>query len=489
MRIAALGLVAAASAIVAEPALAQVAVDWQGSASASVGVTSNVANTAVPAKDAPKGTPYPMWDGFGSITPAIELIVETPRTTNTFSYAFDYHFFFLHHEANAVSNTVGYTFAAALSPTVDFTLGLSGAQTQLSVFDVTGTADQARPLATPSGNNYLFTGVVNQAFTVAASDLDTFAEGAAFTANDNVPNGQTVMPGTTPTPSTQTYLGSSTLSYSHSFEYDTLGTTIGNEIGLFPETATGGVTTPAHADLVHRATIDWHRDWSPSWSTSISAGAMVAYVAAKPEPKAQPDVRASVDYETDLGSAGLEYSHSAQPNVLLGVMTLADSGLLHGEIPIKQTGFDLDGSAEFLASRPLLATGGYGQVNYNFLVDAALGYQRDPLPLRFELRYQLLRQFALTDPIAGQPAVPEIRHTNVLFTVTWFFPHAPPAGRHGPSLVPLPSPGSNPGDITHREATRGQMEDQDRQDAHDRREKSEKKSGEGGGEGGGEGEK
>jgi hypothetical protein len=463
-------LPAIAAASLALRAEAQTAVEWQGSAMAGLGVTSNVANTAVPARDAPKGTPAPEWDGFGSITPAIELVLETPRTTNTLTYAFNYRFYFVHHEANAISNSVAYTLGATVSRNVEFTFGLSGAQTQLSAFDVVGSGQTARPLATPTGNNYLLTGVVNESLSVATSELDNFSEGASFSATDNIPNGGS-MSSTSTNTETQTYLASATLNYDHSFERDTLGATIGSDAGIFPVTATGGVLTPAHVDLVHRATLDWHHDFNEDWSSSISGGALVAYEAETLSPTWQPTGTATLNYENRRGSAALEYAHSAQPNVLLGEMTLADAVTLDGSIPLAATGLDITGSSEFLASRPLLAEGGFGQTTYSVLVDAALGYQKDPLPLRFELRYQLNRQFALSDPIPGQPAVPEIRRTNVELDVTYFFPHAPPPGRHGPSLVPLPSPSSNPGDISRRESTRGQLEDSDRKDAHDRREK------------------
>ncbi len=171
---------------------------------------------------------------------------------------------------------------------------------------------------------------------------------------------------------------------------------------------------------------------------------------------------------------------------------------------------DLSGTAGLLATQPLLSAAqsksakgaSFGPVTYSALIDATLGYQRDPLPLRFELRYQLMRQFAgakppctATEPAPycegtpnpAIPAVPEIRRQNLEFVVTYFFPHAPAVGTNRPAVVPIPSPTSNPGLLTQLEPTRGQIDDQQQKNAHDKQQKSDKASDTGGPTGGGSG--
>ena len=484
------------------PAAAQVATDVQASASAGVGVTTNVANTPVPDRRAPKGSPAPEWDGFGDLLPAVQLVVETPRTTNTFVYALDYHYYFVHHEANAISNSLGYTLGAALSPTTDFALGVSASQTQLSVFNIVGSGQASQPLPTGTGNDYLFTGAANEALTVATSELDTFSEGGSFTATYNLPSGQ-VAAGTSPTLPTETYLASGTLVYGHSFRSDSLGAEIDTTAGVFPALIGGGAIIPPHTDIEHGATIGWHHAYSDAWSTTLAAGALVAYQAADLKPRFQPDGTASVDFAGDQGAADLTYTHAVTPNIILGEMVLTDSVALRGGIPLGWTGLDLSGTGAFVASRPLLSAAesaaangaSFGTTTYTALVDGTLGYQRDPLPLRFELRYQFQRQFSLTKPpctptepppyCSGTPnpnilPVPEIRRQNLELVVTYFFPHTPPVGTSRPTLVPLPSPTSNPGTLSRGEPTRGQIEDSERQDAEDRKKRSDKSGASGG---------
>ncbi len=459
-----------ASAVVcALEARADVAVEWQGSAAATIGVTTNVANTPIPADDAPDGTPTPEWDGFAAFTPGIQFSFETPRTQQTLSYVFDYRLYFVHSEANAISNGIGYSFNGIVSDTTNFSLGLALSQTQASAFNVVGS-QPATPSLTTSSDAYLFTGSVSQGLSTQTSANDVFSEGLSFTVNDNLP----IDAEGGATNHSLTYLGSGTLRLNHEFRRDTLGGEIGSDIGVFPETFTAAAETPRHTDVVHRASLDWHHDWSERWSHTLAAGAIVVYETGGLAPVVNPAGSASLDYASERGSAGLSYAHAAQPNVVLQQMTLADTITLHGLMPLGSTGLDLSGAAAFLSSRSLGAEG-FGAVTYNASVDAALGYIKDGLPLRFELRYQLNEQFGLG---SDADTIPEVRRQNLQLTITAYFPHAPQLGA-GPTLVPLPTPTSNPSALGRTPATRGQLEDKDRQDAEDRKEK--KSEGDGGG--------
>lgn len=474
------GCALVALAIAPTSAFAQVAFDWQGQVEAGIGVTTNVANTPVPAKDAPFGTPYPHWDGYGNVSPGIQLSFESQRTTHTLSYVFDYRYFFIHHEANAISNSFAYALGAVLSPTVDLAMGINLAQTQVSAFNVAGTAQNAQPLVTSGGNNYLFTGVANQALHVAVSANNTFAEGLAFTVHDTLP--VSPGPGQPAPPQFQTYVASGTLGIAHQFSRDSLGGELGTDALIFPEARSFAVTTPGHIDMVHRATLNWHHEFNPEWSSTLAAGVLVAYEANAPAtPAWNPAGEASLEYGTERGTAGITFSHAAQPNLITQQLALVDTLTARAGLPLSK-GWDISGAAAALASRALLLDrAGFGNVTYGVLVDAALGYAKDTLPLRFELRYQLSRQFPIGTPRPDLPAPLDIRRQNLIFAVTYFFPRTPAQGTHGPSLTPIPSPTSNPAIIGRREQTRGQMEDKDRSDAHDRREERGKNGGESGG--------
>ncbi len=321
------GIGAATVALAALPssAEAQVAVDWQGQVEAGIGVTTNVANTPVPAKDAPFGTPYPHWDGFGDVSPGVQLSLETARTTHTLSYVFDYRYYLVHHESNAVSNGFAYGLTAVLSPTVDLAMGLALAQTQVSAFNVTGAAQSAQALVTTGGNAYLFTGVANQALHVAVSANDTFAEGLAFTANHTLPGAPA--PGQTASPSLQTYVASSTFELTHAFQRDSLGGTLGNDALLYPEARTAAATTPGHIDIVHRATLNWRHEFNPEWSSTLAAGALVAYEANATQYIAgNPAGSATVEYATERGQAGVTFEHAAAPNLITQQLPAALGG-------------------------------------------------------------------------------------------------------------------------------------------------------------------
>jgi hypothetical protein len=198
----------------------------------------------------------------------------------------------------------------------------------------------------------------------------------------------------------------------------------------------------------------------------------VAYTADDPgDVFAHPAGSASVDYLTEQGSAQLAYSHGAAPNLLLGLITLADAVTLRGGVPLGGSGFDLAGSVGYVATRPYL-TDGFGPPGHGVLADAAVGWIPRMAPLRLELRYQIVRQFA-PELEPGQSAaaagIPALERQTVLLTTTFAYPHAPAAGGGGAgSLVTVSTPTSNP-DILRRNAPETERERDDKE----RREKEE----------------
>lgn len=456
-------LSALASGLVAHAARADVAVEWQGSAAATVGATTNVANTPEVADGAPDTTPGPEWDGYASVSPGIQFQFETPRTRQSLSYVFDYRLYFVHMEANAISNGLAYALSGDVSPSTVLSLGLGASQTQASAFNIVGSG-VTTPTLTTSSDAYLITGYANQSLSSEVGPGTNFSEGLSFTLNDNIPidaDGSVSSTGTS-----LTYLGSATLSLHHELYRDTLGGSIGSDIGAFPKTVTTTSTIDAHTDVTHRAAFDWRHQWSQSWSHTLEVGAIAAYEIKGLTPVVQPAGSASVEYTTERGTAGLSYTHAMQPNIVLRQLTLADTITLRGAVPLGKSNFDLSGAGSFLSSRTL-GSDGLGPVTYNANIDAAIGWQKDPLPIRLELRYQFSEQFGLG---SDAEKIPEIRRQNLQFTFTAYFPHAPETGAV-PRLVPLPTPTSNPSVLGKQAPTRGQVEDGDREDAQERKEK------------------
>jgi hypothetical protein len=459
--------IAATSACVFSPhalwdgeARADVAIEWQGSAAGTIGVTSNVANTPVPLT---KNATEPEWDGYASVTPGIQFSFETPRTRQTLGAAVDYRLYFVHTEASAFSSSLGYSFNGDVSPEASLTFGLNFSETQASEFNLVGSATTTPALLTTSSDAYLLTGTASQALSVQIGPGTFFSQGLSFVAAENLPLVDGVIDSTT---ESQTYIGSGTLALHHELKNDVVGGDIGSDIGAFPPSISGTTSLDAHTDIVHRAELDWRHQYSLDWSTTLTGGVVVAYETSNISPVVNPTGTATLDFANGKGSAALSYSHGVQPNLVLHQMTLADTATLRGALPIASTGLDLSGSAAFLTSRTL-ESAGLGAPTYGIIVDAAVGYVRPRLPLRFELRYQMNRQFGLGDEA---DTTPDIRRTNVQFTVTWFFPHMPQGGLV-PSLVPLPTPTSDPALLGKTPETRGQIEDGDHQKAQEQKEK------------------
>lgn len=460
-----LSLSASSVVALALPAIAhaQVAIEPELQAGATVGVTTNVGNTPVPPEDAPANAPRPEWDGYGQLSPGVRLTFETPRTSHALNYLFNYRFYFTHPEANAIQNTVAYTFGAETSATSALTLGLTGVQTQVSVFDVTGGA-VATPL--PGGDNLLYIATASEAVSVDLSEVDSFSQGLTLSATNSV--GEEIQ--------TQTYLASVTFNYDHQFENDVVGGTLGTDALYFPEQELiDGTRQDTHVDMIHRGAVRWHHDFSDYWSTDLAAGAMVGYLANDPSNiEVQPEGSAAVNFVYGLFTFGALYAHAGQPNLILQQTVLTDTVTLRTGAPFGRSGFDITLATSGNASRGLLDQG-FSPVTYSVLADAALGYQPDPLPLRFSLHYQFFRQLSFNDPPDGVAGVPDIRRQNLELSITLYYPEAPGTGQPTGIVPVIPAPTSNPDILGQRRDTRGGAADGEREERDEEREKREER--------------
>lgn len=464
-RVALSGLFAASAISHATSATAQTAFDWQGSASATIGVTTNVANTPVPAEDAPAGTPAPQWDGYGALTPGLALSVETARTIQTLSYVFDYRYYFVQHEANAYANNLAYQINIAASDTTNLSFGLTGSQAEASLFNVGGTAAGAT-LLTPGQNNVFSLGF-NQAVTTDLTANDHFGQGLVVIASNNaIPEAD----------DTQTYVGSATLQLNHDFERDVLGGQLGTDVSVYSEQRALDQITPSHTDIIHRGLATWRHDFSPEWFSNLGGGLMVAYrVDDEFGLAVQPIGNAGLNYASDFGSAGLTLTHAAQPNLLTQQTNLQDTVALNGGIPVGK-GFDLSAVATGLAARELiLSGGGFGPVTYSLIGEAAVGYLLPTVPLRFELRYYIVRQFGFSEDADGNALIPDVRRQNAQFTITYFFPDAPLVGGLNPSFVAVPAPASNPDVLVRQQSTAGSMQDTEQSERDEKKDDKERR--------------
>lgn len=420
---------ALALACFAARAEAQVAVDWEVSGSASLGLTDNVANTAEPAADAPEGTPEPQMDGFGVVSPAARVQFETKGATQTLSYGFGYNFYFSHSEANSFSNALGYGLRSAVSDTVELTLGLSGAQSTTSQFSLAGAASQNQVQTNPGSNDVLFTA--------------GFGEGLSAQLSPTVSLGQALQASYAQTlhdaaEDQRTLTASESISINKDFVRDHLSFEQGNDGQYTPGTRINGDIVRSSLQLLHRGRIAWSHDLSDSWTTQLGAGVVVGYDARADtiEPQAQPTATASLAWRYGAGSATLSGSHDATPNVLARQVTLNDTGSLSGQVALPR-GFDLGGSVGAQGSRTFLGADGFGPTAISLLGDLAFGWVPANAPLRIEARYQFNRQQPLHD--ADAATVPTIQRQAGLLTTTFAWPGAPQAGGAAPFVIVPPS--------------------------------------------------
>jgi hypothetical protein len=459
-------VVALGSAIVAcalaHEARADVAVDGQVTGSATVGVTDNVANTPTPAADAPAGTPTPEADGFGTVSPAAELQLETADATQTLGYVFSYTFYFAHPEANTVQNSLAYGLRAPVSDRTTFLMGLTASQTNVATFNL-ATASAVTPIGgNAGGNNLLFTLAASQGVESELSETVLFTEtlGGQFS--------QTIVD---EAEDQKTILGSLAFGLTKTFEQNTLGGTFGTDAqvipGTTPETGEG---TPTSAQIVHHVGGDWGHQFDPDWSTSLGAGVVVGYDAALGgTPVVHPTGHAAVTFHNERGDAALDYAHGAVPNVLLRQITLNDTVSLRGLLLLGASGFDVGASGAFTATRSFISDAGIGSPGYAVLADAAIGWVPGASIVRLEARYQFTRQFASPPDAAGFVALPELSRHAGLFTITFGWPGSPEAGGAAP-FVSLPPPTVSPDFLQHQAPESERAVDQKEKEEKDHQE-------------------
>lgn len=451
-------------------ALAQTAVEWQSTLTVGVGVTDNIANTPPVEDGAPEGTVGPEADAFATLGPGIAFLFETPSITHELAYAFGLNLYFGHLEATAYSNSLTYGLRAPVGDATELMAGVAGSQSTLSVFNLAGPARSTPIDASGGGDTVLVTATASQGLSHELNPSWSLRQGLSATmARTLVPDADDL----------ESYVLSGTLGIAHALSEGEIGAGISNDTMIIPRGGGIGAEVGTRIQNVHTAQLSWRYPWTDDWSTSLSGGALVAYTADDPgDVFAHPAGSASVDYLSDGGSAQLSYSHGTAPNLLLGLITLTDAVTLRGGVPIASTGFDLAGSVGYVATRPYLPDG-FGPPGHGVLGDAALGWIPEQAPLRLELRYQIVRQFA-PELEPGQSAaatgIPALERQTVLVTATFGYPHAPPAGGGGGgSLMTVSSPTSNP-DILRRNAPmtereRDDIERREKEEADERRER------------------
>ncbi|MBL9026778.1 MAG: hypothetical protein JNL21_31560 [Myxococcales bacterium] len=473
MRIGATVFSVAAGLAWAGEASAQVAVDWQVSGSAGIGVTDNVANTPEPPEDAGPDVVAPQPDGFVNLSPAIEVTFETAGATQSVGWAFSYLAYFLHPEANTISNGLAYGVRAPVGPGTELTFGLSGAQANLSTFNLVSSASTTPVTPTEGGDSQVFTIGVSQGLTAEVSETVMVSQGIAASY------GHTLV---ADAEDAKTYIASGTIGVTKQLERDALTWSVGTDAQVTPEQVVGAVTQAELAQIFHRADFNWTRQWALDWSTTLGVGALVGYDAAAPDIEVLPHPawRGSLNYGNDVGTAALAYEHTVQPNLLLRQATANDAVTLTGAMPIPKSTFDIGATAGYQVSREFLPTTGFGPpLAQNVIADAAVGYVPKSWFVRLEVRYQYARQFAGSAEAEGAAVQPELERHAGIFTVEFGYPDSPTAGGASPFVV-VPAPTANV-DIMRQRApeTEQAVDENQRKEEREKREDRERRGGSG----------
>jgi hypothetical protein len=477
-----------AALVWALPGSAQVAVDWQVTVGASVGVTDNVANTPEPPDDPPEGTIEPQPDGFGSLTPSVEVTFESPGATQSLGWAFGYNFFFTHPEANTFSNALFYGVRAPVSPAVELAFGVTGSQTNLSTFNLVTSSANTPVTPNTGGDSLLFSAGVSQGISVEMTESSYFYEAASFGYTHTW-----IDPGD----DARTYVASGSLGFSKQFEYDTLLWDLGTTSQITPEqvipagtqNVDGEVTTedttlPQLVEVLHGANMNWARQWSDDWSTLLGIGAIVGYDAAAEGDDfvvlPHPTWRAALNYGNTLGTAALSYEHTVQPNLLLRQVTANDNVALVAAMPIPRSEFDVGASGGYQVARAFLPTTGFGPPSgHTFLADASVGWIPNNWFVRLELRYSYNRQIQGVQEEGSNLLTPDLERHMGLLTAQFGYPDSPTAGGAAPFVV-VPAASAN-AEIILNQAPKNEagVESDEREDKKKKKEERDKRGGSG----------
>ncbi len=418
---------------------AQVAADVDLAATASIGVTDNVANTPTPEANAGLDVLRPRGDVFGTIAPSVRLQLETPGTTHTLAYAFGYTFNLLNSDANNYSNGLSYGLRTPVSEVTEMTLSLAGAQATAAALQLLAPAAAGQPQPNTGTNNIVLSGGGGLGFSTELSETvsvsQTFSGSYVYTL---VPDGA----------DTSTALASAALGLNKRFLINQLGFEQSNDFQRGRTANLGDVQGIETYQVLHRGRATWTHQFNEEAQTSVGAGIVVGYDPTSDLPAVvNPVGNLAFTYALPSGLLTFGYNHDATPNVLLAQVTLVDAGNVNATYLLPK-GFDLSATVGASINRAFLGPGGFGPPTGAWLGDAAVGWVPATVPMRLELRYQFSHQQRLYLQDVALPTI--TRHSGLLNT-TFAWPGQPTVARAAFTALPAPTASL---DILGRQAPR-----------------------------------
>lgn len=420
--VAALALIGAMS--VAAPARAQ-HVEGRFSLTASGSY-----NTVI--SDSPYPTALTLAGPSASLSPSGVLLIDSPRTENTLSYALTLNVpftkdFQLTGAPISYSNRFSYSGRYELSERTSGTFLLSFAHTPQNVLGVSSDPTQTLLDPVPSGARYLLALSIQQGLTRQLSPSLSLQQTNGVNLNDPV-NPLLITP--------KAIAVQNAVALSRSFAVDTVGFTLSVGTTHFTVSeGSGGAVVDPRTQITNNLALTWSRPLTTSLSLSAQAGATQIISPATATPTAiQPSGSLTFNYRLDPATLSAGYSHMATPNLLTSTVNFTDSATLRFSLPIGMTGLSAMGSGGFTHMEPLGAST-LSPTN-TYLGDVSLTYHPTKAPtLAISARIQVSRQSG------GSDALGNFTRFSTALNLTYSYPSALAAMVAPPQA---PSLGSTP---------------------------------------------
>jgi hypothetical protein len=365
-----------------------------------------------------------------SFGPSGTLLVDTPRTNNTFLYAFTLAVPFTQQlevptGPLAYTNRFSYTGRYQLTELDTLTLTASFTHAPLHAISIASDASETPIDPTVAGATYNLSAGLQEAYARLVAESFTFTQTAGVTYTNPID------PINTPPKTTAFSLG---LGFSRQAGRDTFGVQAAGMLNLISAQDTTAGVVDARAQGSGTLAMTWARPLTEAFTINASVGlTQVVSPTSDPRQAGQamtavgPTASLTLNYRLDPAVATLSYMHGSAPNLVTGSINFTDSGTLRFTQPILDTGLSAAGSAGFTRMTPVDSL---SAPMTTYLGDVSLTYRPPAAPaLTLIARGQAQRQISEADP-AGTYT----RYSGTL-SVMWSWPSAM-AGQVTPFMPP-----------------------------------------------------
>jgi hypothetical protein len=349
----------------------------------SLGWTDNVHSSP---DEPPPDVPPRTADVFAVLSPSVLYARLTPSDAMTLKYTFAANLFFNEWQATSFANRVEWLAHTTPSRRTDLLLGASVTQEQpytSPTFADVGT--QTLRATIPSTRSY----VVSSADETLSIDLGPFWrawQGAAVGLQ--VP----VNPAEIDDRPT-TFLAGGRLGIEHVLRDDAFGPEVRSRYTLIRNAVgEGGAPLGNLAQVINEYVAIWRHDWGRYFTHRLEAGAVHLIPISREGVFWHPAGTAVLAYAREEGHAGIAYTHTVRPNLLLGQLVLIDEGRAYGGIPLDEDDdFWISGTLGYQKGRLIAPDGTLATEVDVALGDLGLSWQAlDHLTL--SARYQHITQ-------------------------------------------------------------------------------------------------